>query len=147
MTISAIVTGQKAAATARPRGRDCRRRLYLVFVFLLVASGSAAWFERSALLQGLADLWVVSDPVTPADAVVVLGGGYDVRPIVAADLYAKGLVHKVLLSRVEDDHPSKFGPVSNNADINLIILRKLGVPDGVIGYFGEAKALGMKLLL
>ena len=54
------------------------------------------------MLQGVADLWVVSDPITRADAAVVLGGGADLRPFVAADLYAKGLVHKILVSQVQD---------------------------------------------
>ena len=73
--------------------------------------GAVAWLERTALLQSAADLWVVSDPITPADAVVVLGGGADVRPFVAADLYAKGLVHKVLVSQVEDTPSAKIGVV------------------------------------
>ena len=79
-----------------------RLRQFFVFALILTALGSGAWLERNALLQGAADLWVVSDPITPADAVVVLGGGADVRPFIAADLYAKGLVQKILVSRVED---------------------------------------------
>ena len=32
-----------------------------------------------------ADLWVVSDQITSVDAVVVLGGGLNVRPFAAAE--------------------------------------------------------------
>jgi uncharacterized SAM-binding protein YcdF (DUF218 family) len=103
-------------------------------VLLFVALGAGTWCDRAALLQGAANLWVVSDPITPADAVVVLGGGYDVRPVVAADLYAKGLVHQVLISQVEDDGPTK---TNNDTELNVKILRKLGVPDSAIGFFGK----------
>ena len=109
---------------ARPRGAGRWLRRYLLFVILLVSLGATAWFERTFLLQGAADLWIVSDPITPADAVVVLGGGADIRPFVAGDLYAKGLVHKVLLSQTD-------------TELNLSILRKLGVPDSAIELFGN----------
>ena len=98
------------------------------------------WLERTALLQSAADFWVVSDPITPADAVVVLGGGADVRPFVAADLYAKGLVHKVLLSQVEESPSAKIGVVLNHDELNLRILRKLGVPENANRTFWERKS-------
>jgi uncharacterized SAM-binding protein YcdF (DUF218 family) len=110
---------------ARAHGAGRRMRRYLVIAVLLTALSAGAWIERIALLQGAADLWVVSDPITPADAVVVLGGGSDVRPFVAADLYAKGLVHKILVSHVED------------TELNLRVLRKLMVPDRAIEFFGN----------
>jgi hypothetical protein len=36
-------------------------------------------------------MWIVSDPVSRADAIVVLGGDYRVRPQIAAVLYHRGL--------------------------------------------------------
>jgi len=122
---------------ARPRGAGRRLRRYLLFVILLVLLGATAWFERTFLLQGAADLWIVSDPITPADAVVVLGGGADIRPLVAGDLYAKGIVHKILLSQVEQDCSDKIGVALNHTELNLSILRKLGVPDSAIELFGS----------
>ena len=121
----------------RPRGADRRLRHYLLFVILLVCLGTTAGFERTFLLQGAADLWTVSDPITPADAVVVLGGGADIRPFVAGDLYAKGIVHKILLSQVEQDCSDKIGVALNHTELNLSILRKLGVPDSAIELFGS----------
>ncbi len=61
------------------------------------------------MLRGAANLWVVSDPITPADAVVVLGGGVDVRPFAAADLYEKGLINKILVSRARDGRSVDIG--------------------------------------
>jgi uncharacterized SAM-binding protein YcdF (DUF218 family) len=96
------------------------------------------WIEREAGLRGVADLWIVSDPITPADAVVVLGGGLDVRPFVAADLYAKGLVKKVLLSEVDEGRSVSIGAVMGHAEGNRQVLLKSGVPDSAIENFGKA---------
>ena len=108
--------------------------LSVLFAVILANFGLGAWLQRDAILQGAADLWVVSDPLTSADAVVVLGGGYDVRPVVAADLYAKGLVQKVLVS--QDGH-TKSGTPAGDTERNVEILHKLGVPDRSIELFGN----------
>jgi GrpB-like predicted nucleotidyltransferase (UPF0157 family) len=76
------------------------------------------------------------DLISPADAVVVRGGGYDVRPFVAADLYKKGLAHKVLVSQVEGDGPTKIRTLPNG-ELNVKLVRKLGVPDSAIEIFGK----------
>jgi uncharacterized SAM-binding protein YcdF (DUF218 family) len=114
----------------RERGVARWLRRYIALALLLTALGAGAWLGKGALLQGAADLWVVSDPITPADAVVVLGGGYDVRPVVAADLYERGLVHKVMVSQAAD--------ADGNSDtaLNVKILGKLGVPGSAIEFFG-----------
>ena len=62
-------------------------------------------------MRGAADLWIVSDPVTRSDAVVVLGGQIEVRPFVAAELYKRGLVTKVLVSQVAETRSSKIGGI------------------------------------
>ncbi len=90
--------GRQPAGRMRQRAPAHRLRRYLV-VPLLIALGVGAWIERVPLLRGAANLWVVSDPITPADAVVVLGGGVDVRPFAAADLYEKGVINRILVSR------------------------------------------------
>jgi len=118
----------------RQSGRLLR---YVLIAVILVSLAVDAWLERDTLLQDAADLWVVSDPITPAGAVVVLGGGYDVRPVVAADFYARGLVHKVLVSKVEDDRAAKISVFPNHGDLDLAVLRKLGVPDAAIEFFGN----------
>jgi uncharacterized SAM-binding protein YcdF (DUF218 family) len=118
----------------RSRSRWIR---YLVLGLILAIFGTIVWVERTSILQGAADLWVVSDPITHGDAAVVLGGGADVRPFVAADLYAKGLVRKILVSRVEDTPTSKLGVQLNHTEFNVKILEKLGVPDSAIELFGD----------
>jgi DUF218 domain len=115
-----------------------RLRRYFAIVLVLAALCAGVWIEREALLRGVADLWIVSDPITPADAVVVLGGGINLRPFVAADLYAKGLVKKVLLSEVDEGPSVGIGALPGHTKNNLKVLVKLGVPESAIETFGTA---------
>jgi uncharacterized SAM-binding protein YcdF (DUF218 family) len=98
---------------------------------------AAVWLGRAPLLRGAADLWIVSDPVTRSDVVAVLGGDIDVRPFVAADLYERGLVTQVLISRVPESRSSKIGAIPGHSELNRMVLLKLGVPEGAIAMFGK----------
>ncbi len=118
--------------------RATRLRRYFAVVLVLATLCAVAWIERGALLRDAADIWIVSDRITPADAVVVLGGGIDVRPFVAADLYAKGLVKKVLLSEVEEGRSVNIGAVTGHTEGNRKVLLELGVPESAIETFGKA---------
>jgi uncharacterized SAM-binding protein YcdF (DUF218 family) len=106
--------------------------------FLLAVLVAGAWLGREPLLRGAADLWVVSDPVTRADVVAVLGGDLEVRPFVAAELFKKDLVTKVLVSQVIEGRSSKIGLIPGHSELNRMVLLKLGVPDAAIEMFGEA---------
>lgn len=105
-----------------PRARYGAALLLAVItcVFLL------CWVERERILDRAAELWAVSDEITRAEAVVVLGGNFHVRPSVAADLYSKGLVEKVLVSQTAD------------APLNIAALVKAGVSKHDIETFGNA---------
>src|SRR5258706_11374768 len=120
---------------ARKRLDLSRIRCGFVFTLLLFVLSIGALTKRVPLLRGAAYLWLVSDPIGPSDVVVVLGGGVNVRPFVAADLYTKGLVRKILVSRV--DHSVNIGANRGDTAITLAILRKLGVPDNAIEFFGD----------
>ncbi len=97
-----------------------------------------AWAERAPLLREVADLWIVSDALTPADVAVVLGGGLDVRPFAAAELYHKGLVKKVLVSQVADARAVAIGAASGHTQANRQVLLTLGVPAEAIETFGTS---------
>ena len=86
-----------------------RARRSIAAALIMVGLAGLAWAARAPLLRGAADLWIVSDPLTPADVAVVLGGGLDVRPFAAAELYHKGLVKKVLVSQVTDGRAVAIG--------------------------------------
>ena len=120
----------------RPRFRFLRRPLAIVVMLTLLFAGM--WLERESLLRSAADLWIVSDPITPGDAVVVLGGGLGVRPFVAADLYRRGIVSKIVVSQVAEERFVDMGVIPGHAEINRKILLQLGVPDTAIETFGIA---------
>jgi uncharacterized SAM-binding protein YcdF (DUF218 family) len=107
-----------------------------VAMLVLFGLGECTWIARAPLLRGAADLWVVSDAVTHADAVAVLGGGLEVRPFAAADLYRQGLVDKVLISNNGKDRAALIGAVQGHTDANQQVLLKLGVPESAIETFG-----------
>ena len=107
-----------------------RARRLVIVVLVLVCLSWLAWIERAPLLRGAANLWIVSDPITPADVAVVLGGGLEVRPFAAADLYRKGLVKKVLVSQVAEERVVKIGVARGHTETNRQILLNQGVPGG-----------------
>jgi uncharacterized SAM-binding protein YcdF (DUF218 family) len=117
------------------RGRWFIGRL-VAAILLLIVLVAGVWLERAPLLRGAADLWIVSDPVTRSDVVVVLGGNLDMRPFVAAELYKKGLVTKILVSQVAETRSSKIG-VPGHSELNRMVLLKLGVPDAAIEMLGQ----------
>ena len=118
------------------RASGMRRLATAVLVVICLCIGT--WIERDPLLRDMADLWIVSDAVTHADAAVVLGGGLQVRPFAAADLYRRGLVNKVLISQVEEDRVASIGAVLGHTETNRQVLLKLGVPADAIETFGNA---------
>ncbi|AMN43751.1 hypothetical protein RHPLAN_53340 [Rhodoplanes sp. Z2-YC6860] len=111
------------------------RRLFIAAVMLGLLSGGAI-VGRETILQTAAKLWIVSDPIGTADVAVVLGGGLDVRPFEAADLYRKGLVRKVLVSQVDDDRAARIGASPGHTEANRRVLLLEGVPAEAIETFG-----------
>jgi uncharacterized SAM-binding protein YcdF (DUF218 family) len=91
---------------------------------ILALAGLIGWLERESLLREGANLWIVTDPLTHADAIVVLGGNSRTRPPVAADLYRRGLADKVLISH-------------SDYQFNRAALLNLGVPASAIEAFGK----------
>ena len=94
-------------------------------IVIFAVAGLVGWLGRESLLREAADLWIVSDPLIHADAIVVLGGNSQTRPPVAADLYRRGLANKVLVSDWSD------------FQLNRGALLKLGVPASAIETFGK----------
>jgi hypothetical protein len=79
---------------------------------VILATGLVGWLGRESLLQEAADLWIVSDPLTHADAIVVLGGNSQARPLIAADLDRRGLANKVLVS-------DRWVAATSNGDLSV----------------------------
>jgi uncharacterized SAM-binding protein YcdF (DUF218 family) len=88
-------------------------KVFLLGSALLALVAVVAWFYPEKFLC------VDSGPVA-ADVIVVLGGGVHERPVRAAELFQQHAAPRILLTGAGDDV------------INLSILRKKGVPLGVI---------------
>src|SRR6516164_1282017 len=122
---------------------------YAAIIFVLASFATGGWLIREPLLLGAANLWIVSDPVTRATAIVVLGGGLETRPFVAAELWRRGLADKILISQGPEERAASVGSMTAHSELNRAILLKLGVPAAAIGTFeavskntrGEAVAL------
>ena len=70
---------------------------YVRIVAIVAAIVASGWYGRAIVLRAAASSWIVSDPLTRADAIVVLGG--NLHPRVAAEMYQRGLADKVLVSQ------------------------------------------------
>jgi uncharacterized SAM-binding protein YcdF (DUF218 family) len=103
---------------------------------LLIAIGAAVWLGRDTVLRAAANLWIVSDQASSADAVAVFGGGLATRPFAAAKYYQEGLVKKVLVADAQLYGFEPNGLLPSQADLNRAILLKLGVPETSIETFG-----------
>ena len=115
-----------------------RRVGSLLAAILVAAAIAGVWLQPAPPLRLAANFWIISDTVIPSDVVVVLGGDLEVRPFVAAELYRKGLVYKVLVSQVPGTRSSRIGGIPGHSELHRTLLLNLGVPDSAIGTFGEA---------
>ena len=89
---------------------------------------SGAFMGSRSLLQQVARIWIVSDTPNSADAIIVLGGGLDVRPAAAAELYRQGLAPRVAVGFSELDQ-------GQDEALNRTMLLRHGVPATAITNF------------
>lgn len=134
------MTDPATAAAPSGRGRSCcavLARVAAAFIVVVAVLGIGGWVERVPLLRASARWWIVSDPIEPSDAAVVLGGGLDDRPFAAAEYYRRGLVKKVLVSNVGESPAARLGVIVSHVAANRAVLLRLGVPESAIGLFGS----------
>ena len=127
-----------------PAGRKDWRHIitWIGLIMVVVMALGFLWLARPLLLPGIAKLWIVSDSRDHADAIVVLGGGLDVRPAAAADLYKRGMAPRVAVGLSEFDQ-------GQDASLNREMLLRHGVPSTAIINFrfrphttyGEARGI------
>jgi uncharacterized SAM-binding protein YcdF (DUF218 family) len=116
-----------AAAPLKPPRRRWPRRLLFAAVLLLPLVLLHPW------LLALAGAYLdVSSPPRPVDDVLVLGGGADTRPFVAAALYKAGLVQRVLVPNVKRSPEVEDGLAPSESEVTRQVLLKRGVPAGAI---------------
>lgn len=125
-------------SVAAARYYSFRLRWATLVVSALAGLIISGWFWREPLLRCAAYLWIVSDPITRADAVVVLGGNFHVRPSVAADLYSRGLADRILISQMAEGNEGALRASPSDTELSRGALSKLGVPPDHIKNFGTA---------
>ena len=123
---------------ARERGAQWSLRRPLIGMFVLATVVAGGWLLREPVLRGAANLWIVSDPISRADAIVVLGGGLETRPFIAAEMWRRGLADKILISQAPEERAASLGVLPSHSELNRQILLKLDVPAGAIETFGTA---------
>ena len=123
-----------------------RRIAFAVTIAFLIFS---FYYCRAPLLRGAAAAWIVNDPVTNADAILVLGGGLETRTFAAARLFTNHCAPLVLISQSELPPTAQMGlTVPEFVTASLVILSN-GVPATAIALVGtnvtstidEARAL------
>ena len=112
-----------------------RRLLWLLGVCAGLAT--IGWVFRAPLLVGLAKAWIVDDPLTRADAIVVLGGGLDTRTFAAARLYREGYAPKILILNLKLRPAEEAGASPAEVEVTKRILTKEGVPSDALLVVGK----------
>lgn len=116
-----------------PRRFSKRFWVPLSFGVLLLA---ALAFHKP-LLNGVARLYIVDEPVTKADAIVVLGGGANFRSFDAAKLYRDGVAPRILVMNSELTAIDRLGFTMPECELVRLILCTNGVPTNAITFLGE----------
>lgn len=112
-----------------------QRRLILFLAVVL-----AATFAVNAV-RGLGRWLIVEDPLKPARAIVVLGGGFPFRAMEAASIYKQGWAPEVWLTRplapAEEAALARLGlHLEGEETSNQLVLERLGVPSDAIRLLG-----------
>ena len=107
------------------------KRLFVTLLVLCVLLAIGYVF-RAPLLRGAASVWIVNDPLTKADAIVVLGGGMETRPFEAARLYHLGLAPMILLTATQPAPSEQLGANPPETEIARQILMRKEVPGTAI---------------
>ncbi len=128
-----------------------RRRLKFAAVSfgLIALLIGVTWWQRAPLLKGAAKLWIVSETPTPADAIVILGGGIELRSLKAAELYHAGFANRILVMQPERTELNTLGLIVDQGELTIQLLKLKAVPENAIvllepevtSTFEEAEAL------
>src|SRR5688500_1615544 len=123
MTVKVLDPGQTETITPISGAVQMRRMRRLgITAGLSAAVALLLWIEREPLLRGAAEAWIVSDPVAPGGAGVLLGGGIDGRPFAAGEPYRKGVVQKVLGPKVGGGRAGALGAGNRHTEANRRVL-------------------------
>ena len=109
----------------------------LLSLLALCALLVVLYLFRAPVLRGVADLWIVNDPLVKADAIVVLGGGSDTRPFEAARLFQQRLAPRILVLDERQNRTAELGLTFQGADLVKQVLLKKTVPESAVTIIGH----------
>jgi uncharacterized SAM-binding protein YcdF (DUF218 family) len=99
------------------------------------------YLARGALLPPVARFLDVSEAPTKVDYVMVLGGGTQTRPFVAAALLTRGQANKALVPTVHLSPEARDGTTLSDPEVICRVLKARGVPEEAIVLLpGEASS-------
>jgi len=121
-----------------PRRKWLRR--FAVSLLALAGVIAVVYVFRARILTGLAEAWVVNDLSPNADAIVVLGGGFENRPAAAARLFHAGVAPRIIYMDVQIAPSAKWGITLTEREITRRMLLSNGVPETAMTVIGDAVA-------
>lgn len=113
------------------RRGHARRKLGILLAIVAVLAVGLAVLWRP-ILVGLGGLLTIEDAPVHADYLYVLTGDVNRRPFHAAKLYHAGMAPRVLIADGWDSPAKGMGQEAEPTDVNVLIMRGLGVPDSAI---------------
>ncbi len=120
---------------------QAKRTSRLRFIAWLLVSASAlflvGYLYRAPLLSGMARAWVVNEPTTHADAIVILGGGLESRPFAAAKLFHANVASRILYMDVRRSPSEEMGITLPEVEQTRRILLSNGVPETAMTVVGS----------
>ena len=119
--------------------RSIVRRLAWTLAIVGLLAG-AGYLFRAPLLTGLAEAWVVNDPVAKADAIVILGGWPELRPAEAARLFHQGYAPRILCTDVKLSPAAEMGIALSERELTRRVLLSNNVPETAIIVVGKSVA-------
>jgi DUF218 domain len=128
-------------ASRANRNRNWGRASWWIALSAVIVMGLVL-VSPAYVLRGIAQSWIVSDNLEPADTIVVLGGGLDIRPAAAAELYKRGIAPRIAIGMSEFDRGREGGLIRES-------LLQHGVPStaidpfsfGLHSTYGEARGI------
>jgi uncharacterized SAM-binding protein YcdF (DUF218 family) len=112
-----------------------RRRVRILFLIgiSLISVSVCLWLASPALLRGMGGVLIRQDPLKPAAAIVVLGGGTPFREMQSAKIYAEGWAPFVVIVESEmREEQRKLKelqiPVQPSWELSRDVLERVGVP-------------------
>lgn len=131
-----LATSVDVAPAAAPTSGGWRRK-YALGLGLMVVLLAALVTARVPLLRGAAHAWVISDPVQPVDAIVILPQVSGKPLPEAARLHRDGIAPRLLMPSSLQRPTDRLGLTTPFDAQNRQLMRELGVPESAFEIVGE----------